>query len=112
MLKKRATAALYAIAVIGIFAMTNSAPTQAQPPVHQDQASTYTLTKPIIVAAGTKYKYKSRRSGSGNLAGNGGGSTKLIPKGGCCQMVLNACATICNRSGGCTGNGDCSTNPN
>ena len=41
-----------------------------------------------------------------------GGQSKSIPKGGCCAKVNNHCVTICGKAGGCTGSGDCKTNPN
>ena len=31
---------------------------------------------------------------------------------GCCAKVHNACVSICNKPGGCTGVGDCIVNPN
>ena len=46
------------------------------------------------------------------LKAPGGGPVRMIPKGGCCAKVHNHCVTICNKSGGCTGSGDCITNPN
>ena len=114
MLREFTAVVLSTMAAIFVAAVLTISTTHAQQPSAQYSASTLETAVPIVVAAAKKkkYKYSPRRSGSGNFAGNGGGSTKLIPKGGCCQRVLNACATICNRVGGCTGNSDCSTNPN
>lgn len=32
---------------------------------------------------------------------------QLTPKGECCAEVLGGCVSCCNKSSGCTGNGDC-----
>jgi hypothetical protein len=40
-----------------------------------------------------------------------GGQSRIV-KGGCCAKVNNQCVTICGKAGGCTGVGDCITNPN
>lgn len=37
----------------------------------------------------------------------GDGHTRLIPKGECCGPVLGGCVSVCDKPGGCTGNGDC-----
>lgn len=37
---------------------------------------------------------------------------KKISNGGCCGAVNGHCIAICGKPGGCTGNGDCKTNPN
>lgn len=34
-------------------------------------------------------------------------SYSKIPPGGCCAKVHAACISTCNKSGGCTGKGDC-----
>lgn len=114
MFRKILPVALYMMVAIGTACLLTVSTAQAQQPETQDSVSAFEFAAPILVAAAKKkkYKYAPRRSGSGQLTGNGGGASKSIPKGGCCQHVLNACATICNRAGGCTGNGDCSTNPN
>jgi hypothetical protein len=39
-----------------------------------------------------------------------GGQSRIV-KGGCCAKVNNQCVTICGKAGGCTGVGDCITNP-
>jgi len=114
MFRKISHLALTFVAVMSGACLLSLVPAQAQQLETQHTASAFDLAAPIVVAAAKKKKYKftPRRSGSRQLTGNGSGTTKSIPKGGCCQHVLNACATICNRVGGCTGNGDCATNPN
>jgi hypothetical protein len=44
--------------------------------------------------------------------GGGSGPARRVSNGGCCAKVNNQCVTICNKPGGCTGVGDCITNPN
>jgi len=114
MFRKILRQALFIVAIMSSAFLLALPSAQAQQEETQHTVSAYEFSAPIIVATAKKkkYKYAPRRSGSGQLTGNGGGTSKSIPKGGCCQHVLNACATICNRAGGCTGNGDCATNPN
>ena len=114
MFRELTTLVFSTMAVFGVACLLVFSPAQAQPLELDNTASVAKFAAPYLVAAAKKkrYNYSPRRSGSGQLSGNGGGGVKLIPKGECCQKVLNACATICNRSGGCTGNGDCSVNPN
>lgn len=38
-----------------------------------------------------------------------GQSVQQIGKGSCCAKVHNACISWCNKTGGCTGSGDCDT---
>lgn len=38
-----------------------------------------------------------------------GQSVQKIDKGGCCAKVHNGCVSWCNKTGGCTGSGDCDT---
>ena len=37
---------------------------------------------------------------------------KQIAHGGCCAHVGGGCISWCNKTEGCTGNGDCDVNPN
>jgi hypothetical protein len=84
---------LLALGVSSVLAQT--------PPRHIDlQLIAETVKKPVKPHAQTL------------KAPGGSGPARQIPHGGCCATVHNHCVTICNKSGGCTGSGDCIVNPN
>jgi hypothetical protein len=47
---------------------------------------------------------QAAQSGANKIASP---SYSKIPPGGCCAKVHAACISTCNKSGGCTGKGDC-----
>jgi len=65
-----------------------------------------------LAGQSSTYKPNSPRDPKLKIKAPSGGPARSIPNGGCCAKVHNHCVTICGKAGGCTGVGDCKTNPN
>lgn len=74
------------------------------------------LSSPVILAQSLKSNQDGGGDGQGptDLAAPERNQTPVarIKKGECCAKVSGGCATICDNEDGCTGVGDCITNPN
>ena len=75
-------------------------------------AETPSLGNAQLAGQSSTYKPNSQQAPKLKAKAPAGGQSRSIPNGGCCAKVNNHCVTICGKAGGCTGSGDCKTNPN
>jgi hypothetical protein len=73
---------------------------------------TSALAETQLASQSSLYQPVGQQAPKLKAKGPSGGQSRSIPKGGCCAKVNNHCVTICGKPGGCTGSGDCKTNPN
>ena len=75
-------------------------------------AETQNLGSAQLAGQSSTYKPNSPQGPKQKIKAPSSGPARSISKGGCCAKVNNQCVTICGKAGGCTGSGDCITNPN